>query len=435
MSDPRSNMTDHNAEIIDHATGELVPVEGRQIVRSVDMRNAQTDSWTDVLVEVADLASKISGSDFVPEAYRGKTPQVAAAILHGRELGLPPLTALAMTNPIKGKPTISAEAMRALALQAGHEIIVTESSSSRVVIKGRRRGSDEWTTVSWTLEDARQAGLLRKSRSGEPTNWDRFPRQMLLARASTELCRIVFPDVIHGMRSAEELIDEIDTVTELPPAPAPQQTSTVQRQPRKTAAKKAEPKQEETPKTGEPGRTAGADDPAPLNNQPPARKRAPLPAKKTSPGAVGEAGTDQGNDPATPGPASQSVEDQQAEVRRLSEERRQLRQSQPDPAADPRPGGDDNSAATEVTTGRDTGPKITPQQRTVIIMHFHRLEVEDRDERLLWTNSLLGLEPGTIQSSSDLRQSEAVKIIQKLERLKDRDHLDAMINGQSELIP
>lgn len=415
-------MSDQTTDIIDGETGEisneLVHVGQRpQIIRAMDMRNAATDSWTDVLEDVADLAVKIAGTDFVPSDYRGKPGQVAATMLHGRELGLAPMTALALTNPIKGKPTLSAEGMRSLVQQAGHQIKVAELSSSRCVMRGRRAGDDEWTTVEWTLEDARQAGLLRKSRSGEPTNWDKYPRAMLLARATTELCRIEFADVIHGMRSSEELLDEIDSVTPYEPPPAAQQTTTVQR---RTPAKKTAPKAQEQPQQA-PEQPAAADE-APA--QTPARKRAPLPGKKTSPG-VGEA---------TRPEAGPSVEDQQAEVRRLSEERRNLKA-----AADRRPaetsdaGGEADEP--EVSTGRDTGPTITPQQRTVLIMHFERLDVRDRDERLLWTCQILGLEPGSIPSASNLTQAEAIKIIQVLERLKNRDQLDQLLNGQSELIP
>ena len=240
MSDQQAEQ----AEQLEPVTGELVPVQQARaaVVRSIDMRNAATDSWTDILEDVADLAVKIAGTDFVPFDYRGKPGQVAATMLHGRELGIAPMTALDLTNPIKGKPTLSAEGMRSLVLQAGRSIKVSDLSSSWCVIRGRRQGDEEWTTVEWTLEDARQAGLLRKSRSGEPTNWDKYPRAMLLARATTEVCRIEFADVIHGMRSTEELADEIDTVTPFDPPAPPQQTSTVQRSPRKkSAAAKPQP--------------------------------------------------------------------------------------------------------------------------------------------------------------------------------------------------
>lgn len=433
-------MTEQDPEIIDadiddSLRGELVPIDQHraQVIRTVDMRNAATDSWTDVLESVADLAVKIAGTDFVPSDYRGKPGQVAATVLHGRELGLAPMTALSLTNPIKGKPTLSAEGMRSLVMQAGHSIKVSETSGSRCVMRGRRRGDEEWTTVTWTLDDARQAGLLRKSRSGEPTNWDKYPRAMLLARATTELCRIEFPDVIHGMRSAEELMDELDSVTPYEPPAAPQQTTTVQRKPvKKAAAKKLEP-------TPEPASHEVPKEEAPT--QPPARKRAPLPAKKTSQaGGPEEAATDQAGDIAPESSAGPAVEDQQDEVRRLSEERRQLRGQEKPAAAGP---GRNNTEAdgtrgadeAEVSTGRDTGPKLTAGQRASIMMHFARLDLaNDRDERLLWTNILLGYQPDTVKSANDLRQTEAITLLGKLERFKDREQLDQSLQ-QDELIP
>lgn len=149
---------------------------------------------------------------------------------------------------------------------------------------------------------------------------------------------------------------------------------------------------------------------------------------QSSSGAAGEAGTDPGDDPA-PGPASQSVEDQQAEVRRLSEERRQLRRSQPDPAADPRTGGDDgNSVAPEVTTGREPGPKITVPQQAEIRAEFKRLQIDDPDERMLWVHRLTDIPIGTLPALKDLRSAEADNLIADLKSFADRDDLDRSID-------
>jgi hypothetical protein len=59
-----------------------------------DVVRRNTDTWTDVLPAVGDLAGKIAATDFVPDAMRGKPAVVAAAILYGRELGMEPMTAL-----------------------------------------------------------------------------------------------------------------------------------------------------------------------------------------------------------------------------------------------------------------------------------------------------------------------------------------------------
>ena len=446
-------------EIVEPSTGELIPVQhGRIVARSVDLRNTATDSWTDVLEDVADLAVKIAGTDFVPSDYRGKPGQVAATVLHGRELGLPPMSALALTNPIKGKPTLSAEGMRSLVLQAGHSIKVTETSGSRCVIRGRRRGDEEWTTVTWTMDDARQAGLLRKSRSGEPTNWDRYPRAMLLARATTELCRIEFPDVIHGMRSAEEMMDEITSTGQVAPAAEaePVKTTTVQRKPRKraepkpAAAETSSEQPEEAPSAPErrrpelPRKTAAE---RPTREQLEAESAVIREAQNEHLDEILARGTKTDGKADAPQPpehpqTADTVEQQQNEIRRLSEERRNLN-TEPESVsaaagpARPDPTSDDGEVVdAEVVAGPATGPKITDRQRGAIMGHWGRLGMMqvERDERLLLTCTLLGLEPGSLKSTSDLTNGQAVKLLGIIERFKDRDAIDAHLNGQTELI-
>jgi len=148
------------------------------------------------------LAEKIAGTDFVPTALRGKPEAVLACILAGHEAGVSPLQALSKIHVIEGRPAMSSELMRALVLQHGHEIHYAELSTTRVVAEGRRRGSDRWTRVEWTMDDAKRGGLDGKQ------NWRRWPRAMLTARATAELCRMLFPDVLAGISyTIEELTD------------------------------------------------------------------------------------------------------------------------------------------------------------------------------------------------------------------------------------
>jgi hypothetical protein len=161
----------------------------------------KTDSWVLVLTQVADLANKIGDTSFVPDGFRGNVPAVAATILYGREVGLGPMQALASLHSIKGRVAMSAEAMRAKALEAGHDLVVVDSTSAKCTVKGRRRGSEDWTPITWTIDDAKRAGL-------RGDNWAHYPRQMLQARATAELCRLIFPDAIHGLPAVEELEQE-----------------------------------------------------------------------------------------------------------------------------------------------------------------------------------------------------------------------------------
>lgn len=157
--------------------------------------------WIDVMAPAVELARQIVGTEFVPRGLRGNAAGIVAAIMYGDELGLGPMQALAKIAVIDGKPSLSAEAQRALILRAGHELRVDESSTTRVTVSGRRSGSDSWSSVTWTLDDAKRANL-----AGKP-NWRTYPRQMLTARATAELARLLFADVIGGMIATEEIDD------------------------------------------------------------------------------------------------------------------------------------------------------------------------------------------------------------------------------------
>ena len=172
--------------------------------------------WVELMQPAIELAKAVAGTDFVPKAMRDNPAAITAAVLYGDEVGLGPMQSLARISVIDGRPSLAAEAQRALILAAGHELWTEESTITRCTIAGRRRDSDQTSRVTWTMDDAKRANL-----AGKP-NWRTYPRQMLLARASAELARAVFADAIGGLAATEEL-DDTDTptapVAALPPAP------------------------------------------------------------------------------------------------------------------------------------------------------------------------------------------------------------------------
>ena len=157
--------------------------------------------WLVLLAEVGQLAHAIANTDFVPKAMRGNEAAIAASILYGDEVGLSPMQALAKIAVIDGKPSLAAEAQRALILAAGHNIWLEEQTTTKVTIAGKRHDQDQIQRVTWTMDDARRAKLDGKQ------NWRTYPRQMLIARASAELARNMFADVIGGLAAIEELED------------------------------------------------------------------------------------------------------------------------------------------------------------------------------------------------------------------------------------
>jgi hypothetical protein len=207
-------MTDHTTEPYEGGAELAI---ARPVSRTVDLRDQVTDSWTDVYLEHAELARFLAPAQgLVPEPLR--TPaKIMAATMLGREVGITPMAALNSIYIVEGKAGFSAEMMRALVLQAGHDLVVKHSDRTRCEIWGRRKGGEEWTKVSWTIQEAQQTQVfLSKDKGWGPlaakAQWKSWPTEMLLARATTRLVRMIFADVIHGMRSVEELRDMTEIV-------------------------------------------------------------------------------------------------------------------------------------------------------------------------------------------------------------------------------
>ncbi len=148
------------------------------------------------------IAKTLVQTSFCPEQFRGKPGEATAAILAGLETGLQPMAALRSFDIIAGTAAPRAITLRAIVQSHGHEMVLEESTATRCRMKGRRRGASEWSTVTWTLDRAKQLGVTSKS------NWRTQPQAMLVARATSELARLIASDAILGIGfSSEELAD------------------------------------------------------------------------------------------------------------------------------------------------------------------------------------------------------------------------------------
>lgn len=378
--------------------------------RLPEVARVDTDSWVDIMRPMIALADRIYDTEFVPKGLRGSAPATAAAMLYGREVGLPPMTALNMTHVVEGKPGLSAEGMRAVVLAAGHEIEFVESTGAICTMRARRRGSDTWTSISWTIDAARQAGLANKN------VWKSYPRVMLQARCTTELCRMVFPDVIHGFRSVEELEDMEPGDGEATGFGEPTAPSTKVSRARKTTKKTtaalpaapapaAAPRPAGPPLPGEPG----FDQPTPRGG---ATEQAAGASGDDSPGSQPEgAGKDSEDAPAaapeTVDPSADVDEPVNGEVVH-------------EPPAE-EPSGDD----------KNRGPrKASRAQQRMMHGQFGALGIDDdepggREERLHITSVIVGR---AVESSSDLSAQEMSTLIDTLGRVRDRVALNALLD-------
>lgn len=134
-----------------------------------------------------------------------KSPQEALVrLMTGRTLGIPSFVALQHVYDVEGRPSLSAKLKVALCLRHPdcEYFEHVESDHQHAVYKAKRRGQTE-KRVTFTIEDATRAGLIK-----EKSNWVKWPRRMVQARASSELADIVFPDACMGMPTVEESRDE-----------------------------------------------------------------------------------------------------------------------------------------------------------------------------------------------------------------------------------
>jgi hypothetical protein len=135
-----------------------------------------------------------------------------ARIMYGRTLGLTAMASLANVYTIENKPALESATMLGICLQNPicEYFQPVESSPKGATWKARRKGFPE-VVVSFTIGDAENAKLLNRGDTPEKqakNNWNRFPEDMCTWRAVSRLAKRVFPDLIRGFSTVEELRDE-----------------------------------------------------------------------------------------------------------------------------------------------------------------------------------------------------------------------------------
>jgi hypothetical protein len=140
--------------------------------------------------------------------------KAAVKVLAGRELGIGPVAAMVGIDIIEGQPSYSANLLAALikSKRPAYDYRVVEHTHEMCAIRFFQDGK-EIGVSTFTLDDAKTAGLLRPG-----SNWTKYPRNMLFARAMTNGQAWFCPDVTHGVRvyDPEELGRETGEVFEMP---------------------------------------------------------------------------------------------------------------------------------------------------------------------------------------------------------------------------
>lgn len=175
---------------------------GVALSTSQDLAVQRLGEWAHSAQAAYQVAENLVRTSFVPEGFRGKPHEATAAILSGLEVGLSPMAALRSFDVIQGTAAPRAVTLRAIVQSAGHEMEIVESNATRCKMRGRRRGATAWQEVAWTIDRAKALKLTGKS------NWQNQPQAMLVARATSELARLIAADAILGIGySSEEIAD------------------------------------------------------------------------------------------------------------------------------------------------------------------------------------------------------------------------------------
>lgn len=212
------------AEVVEHATS-LQPANAAAFSTPALRKMAEESAALDIAFRMARSLSQTTSvplryqQSYIPKGER--EPQgikaaysLAAAILYGAELGMTALQAAQNVFDVHGQPSVYARTMVAQVRQwidkrvaqglasadpdTGDAIWEVSASPTRVVWAARRAGKT--ASAEWTPQRAETAGFTKNEK------YQKQPIEMLRAKAMTEVCRILFQDVLLGMAySVEEL--------------------------------------------------------------------------------------------------------------------------------------------------------------------------------------------------------------------------------------
>lgn len=201
----------------------LQPYQPAEVIALRAPKAGSMAEWVDEFTAVAQISAQIARTNFCPlslHVYRrvngqevfdpeATTAQVAAVLMTGQELGIGRMAALRNVDVINGTPALRALALRGLVLMHGHRIWVVESSDSKATVTGVRKGTSDEQSMTWTMDMARARNLASKP------NWRTQPRNMLIARATAEVARLIAADALLGLPYVDVELEDGDV---LPPA-------------------------------------------------------------------------------------------------------------------------------------------------------------------------------------------------------------------------
>jgi len=178
----------------------------------------EMQTTTDMIVREPQLSLTFEEArQFAIEAFKSKLfpdakseAQAIIKVMAGRELGISPLTALNKLFLVQDKIGMSAEVAVILLQRNGYQIGVNydnydNPTACEVTLIHPQKGS---FTSRFTLADAQRADLLKS------VAWQKYPRDLLYARALMSAARKFAPEALGGMGYTKEELENIAPANE-----------------------------------------------------------------------------------------------------------------------------------------------------------------------------------------------------------------------------
>jgi hypothetical protein len=182
--------------------------------------------------EALTFAEMLLDSGMVPKSYKDSRPSaIVVALQFGMEVGFQPMQALQCIANINGMPSVWGDGALALIHSSGllewiqEDDFDTIKKNKKATCKVKRRGDPIVKEITFSYQDAIDAGIMGNA------VWKTYPYRMAMMRARAFALRDKFPDVLKGLKIAEEVQDytELEGNTPTPakaavPGPPPPPT-------------------------------------------------------------------------------------------------------------------------------------------------------------------------------------------------------------------
>lgn len=169
----------------------------------------KNDNIIQTFDDLQDVAKTLVQSGFFPDTK--SISQAIVKILAGREVGIGAFASMRGVHIINGNPSYNANIMASMVKSSGrynYRVVSLDDTKCELLFMEKIDGHwEEIGTSTFTLADARKAGTK---------NLDKFPRNMLFARAMSNGVKWFCPDVMKGQTAyvPEEMGVETQEVEE-----------------------------------------------------------------------------------------------------------------------------------------------------------------------------------------------------------------------------